>query len=41
MVEWDGVVLHNDYESVTPVTRMLHELYVTSYGGVNIKHWRR
>ena len=38
MVEWDGVVLHNAYESVT---RMLHELYVTSYGGVNIKHWRR
>ena len=33
MVEWDGVVLHNDYELVT---RMLHVLYVISYDGVNI-----
>ena len=33
MVEWDGVVLHNDYELVT---RMLHVLYVIIQGGVNI-----
>ena len=33
MVEWDGVVLHNDYELVT---RMLHVLYVMIQGGVNI-----
>ena len=33
MVEWDRVVLHNDYELVTS---MLHVLCVISKGGVSI-----
>ena len=37
MVEWDEVVLHNDYELAT---RMLHVLYVISYAGVNIGEGR-
>ena len=34
MVEWDRVVLLNDYKLVT---HMLHILYVISEGGVNIR----